>query len=414
MSVIIAGGGVGGLTLALQLHARGIPCRVFEAVATLEPLGVGLNLLPHAMKEMAELGLADEIASAGVRTQNYHFYNRYGQLIYAEPRGIAAGYAWPQVSLHRGMLHQILLRAVYERLGPEGVSTGHRFIFAEQTERGVTAAFELPDGKVESVTGELMVGCDGIRSAVRKQIYLLPDPLKYSGVTMWRGVTRWPAILDGATMVYAGWLETGKVIVYPISDQRDDEGRQLVNWLCEFYVPPRDASGDWSQQGRLEDFLFACEDMQFDFLNVPDFVRASEFIYEYPMVDRDPIAYWTEGRITLLGDAAHPMTPRGSNGAGQAILDAHVLADLLATRSDPFYALHEYNDIRLPETSRVVEANRTNPPDAILREVFERTGDKPFENIDDVISQEELAALSASYKHTAGFAQEQLDDSVTT
>ena len=409
MSVIIVGAGIGGLTLALQLHQRGIQCRVYESVATLEPLGVGINVLPHAMQELAALGLQDVLVAAGVATRNYHFYNRYGQLIYAEPRGLDAGYASPQVSMHRGVLQQILLRTVLERLGPGAVLTGRKFVFSEQTERGVSAGFEYADGSgFESVLGEVLVGCDGIRSVVRQQIYPLPDPLKYSGITMWRGITRSAPVLDGATMVYAGWLKTGKLIVYPVSDKLDAQGRQMLNWLCEFYVPPREVSADWSQPGELADFMWACEGMQLDFLNVPEFVAAAEFIYEYPMVDRDPIPYWTDGRVTLLGDAAHPMTPRGSNGAGQAILDSRVLADQLAQHDDPFVALHQYDDIRRPQTAAVIAANRSRPPDAILQEVFERTDDKPFNSIDDVISRDELEALSRSYRVAAGFDQSQL------
>jgi 5-methylphenazine-1-carboxylate 1-monooxygenase len=410
MSVVIVGAGIGGLTLALQLHKRGIHCRIYEAVATLEPLGVGINVLPHAMKELAELGLMEPLRAAGVETSNYHFYNRFGQLIHAEPRGLAAGYAWPQVSMHRGVLQQILLRAVLERLGPEAVVTGSRLVFCEQSERGVSTTFELAnDGSFDTVVSEVLVGCDGIRSTVRKQVYPLPDPLVYSGITMWRGITRWRPILDGATMLYAGWLETGKVIIYPVSDKLDADGYQMMNWLCEFYVPPRTASADWSQPGDLADFAWACADMHFDFLDIPEFVAAAQFVYEYPMVDRDPIPYWTDGRVTLLGDAAHPMTPRGSNGAGQAILDARVLADQLSTNHDPFVALHQYDAIRRPQTAAVIAANRTQPPDAILREAFERTGDQPFADINDVISKQELEELSRSYRMAAGFDQSQLD-----
>ncbi|MEM7405199.1 MAG: flavin-dependent oxidoreductase [Pseudomonadota bacterium] len=409
MSVIIVGAGIGGLTLALQLHKRGIQCRLYEMAAAIEPLGVGINLLPHATRELAELDLLAPLEAAGVLTSQYCFYNRYGQLIHAEPRGRNAGYQWPQISIHRGMLQQILLRAVMERLGPEAVLTGRKFVFAEQTERGVVTGFEFVDGSgFDTVVGEALIGCDGIRSQVRNQIYLMPDELRYSGVTMWRGITRWEPVLDGETMIYAGWLEGGKVIVYPVSNKRDADGRQMLNWLCEFYVPPRDPSGDWSQPGKLDDFLWACEDMRFDFLDVPEFVRSAEFILEYPMVDKDPIHYWTDGRITLLGDAAHPMTPRGSNGAGQAILDARVLAEQLAHADDPFVALHEYDAIRRPATARVVEANRTNPPDALLREVYERTGNQPFEDIDEVISREEIDALARSYRQAAGFDQSQL------
>ncbi|MBT6272785.1 MAG: flavin-dependent oxidoreductase [Chromatiales bacterium] len=405
MSVLIAGAGIGGLTLALRLHQHGIHCRIFEAVPTIEPVGVGINLLPHAMRELSELGLTDELVSAGIETREMHFYNRFGQFIFAEPRGVDAGYEWPQVSLHRGTLQRILLQAVVDRLGQDAITTGRRLVFADQNPSSVIACFDVAGqgGRVEEAAGEVLIGCDGIHSTVRRLLYPAPDPLKYSGITMWRGVTRWAPILGGATMAYAGWLKTGKLIVYPIDDTRDAKGRQLINWLVEFYVPPREPNGDWSRPGAYEDFLWAVEDMQFDWLDVPAFVKAADFVYEYPMVDRDPLPYWSDGRITLLGDAAHPMYPRGSNGAGQAILDATALADLLADQHDPLVALHMYDDVRRPATTAVVEANRTNPPDAILREVYERTGDKPFDNINDVVSRFELKALSDQYKRVAGF-----------
>ncbi|MGH3740468.1 MAG: FAD-dependent monooxygenase, partial [Micromonosporaceae bacterium] len=126
---------------------------------------------------------------------------------------------------------------------------------------------------------------------------------------------------------------------------------------------------------------------------------------EYPMVDQEPLDRWSFGRVSLLGDAAHPMVPRGSNGAGQAILDARTLADRLATCPDPVPALQSYQEERLPATAAVVRANRTNPPDAILREVYLRTGDKPFSQLDDVIDQTELDAIVERYKRVAGYSR---------
>ena len=407
MPIIIVGAGVGGLTLALWLHRKGIECQVFEAARVIESLGVGINLLPHAMKEMTELDLDASLIAAGVPTRDMCFHNRFGQHIYSEARGQFAGYQWPQVSLHRGVLQRLLLDAVTDRLGRDAVQLGMRFVGADQTTSGVRARFAQagPAPASTTVTGEILIGCDGIRSAVRRQLHPHGDELLYSGITMWRGVTQWAPILTGASMVYAGWLETGKLIAYPISDVRDDQGRQAINWLVEFYVPPRHASGDWSAPGELEDFLWACADMHFDWLDVPAFVQAADFVYEYPMVDRDPLPFWTNGRITLLGDAAHPMYPRGSNGAGQAIVDARALGDALSAERDWPTALARYESLRRPATSKVVLANRSNPPDAILREVYERTGDRPFENINDVISAAELAELSAQYKRVAGFDQ---------
>jgi 5-methylphenazine-1-carboxylate 1-monooxygenase len=405
MTVLIAGAGIGGLTLALALHKRGIASRIFEAAQTLGPLGVGINVLPHAMRELDALGLQDELLEVGVRTQEIAFYNRFGQFIHSEPRGEYAGYDWPQISLHRAKLQAVLLRAVLERLGEDAVAFGHRLVFADQSGDGVMATFEVTGAgsRLDHASGEVLVGCDGIRSAVRSLVNPAPDPLRYSGITMWRGVTRSQPFLTGATMAYAGWLETGKVIAYPIEEPSRSDGLQLINWIVEFFVEPRDPSGDWSRPGELQDFLFACEEMQFDWLDIPALIRSTPAVYEYPMVDRDPLPYWTDGRITLLGDAAHPMYPRGSNGAGQAILDARVLADHLANEADVYVALHRYDDIRCPATSDVVLANRKNPPDAVLREVFQRTGDRPFDDIEAVISKRELEAMSLKYKQVAGF-----------
>ena len=402
--VIIVGAGIGGLSLALCLEREGIECRIFEAAAELAPLGVGINLLPHAMRTLTELGLQELLLAAGVETREVNFYNRFGQFIYSDARGRFADYPWPQISLHRGELQRLLAEAVVERLGEQALVTGCRFARFEQDDSGVRASFARSDNLSEEVVAApLLIGCDGIRSAVRRQLHPAGDPLIYSGITMWRGVTRWPSFLSGATMVYAGWLKTGKVIVYPVTKPRPDDGLQLVNWLCEFYVPPRDPGGDWSQAGKLEDFLWACQEMRFDWLDVPAMVKAADYIYEYPMVDRDPLPFWTRGRVTLLGDAAHPMYPRGSNGAGQAIVDARALANSLKANRDWCSALQIYESERRPATSRVVRANRTIPPDAILREVFERTGDRPFASIGSVISPAELDALAQSYKEVAGF-----------
>jgi 2-polyprenyl-6-methoxyphenol hydroxylase-like FAD-dependent oxidoreductase len=248
-----------------------------------------------------------------------------------------------------------------------------------------------------SVSGDALVACDGLHSVVRRQLHPDEGAPRYSGVNMWRGVSVWPRILTGASMIRAGWLATGKMVIYPIADNVDGEGRQLVNWVAEVETPQH-TTRDWNRRGELRDFMGAFADWQFDWLDVPAMIRAAQSILEFPMVDQEPLPFWTQGRVTLLGDAAHPMYPRGSNGAGQAILDARALADALASHDGVEAALAAYEAVRLPFTANVVRANRTNPPDAILREVFQRTGDKPFANVDDVVSREELRALSDGYK----------------
>ncbi|MDM9561164.1 flavin-dependent oxidoreductase [Bordetella petrii] len=401
--VVIVGAGVGGLVLALSLHQAGIGCRVYEAVAEIRPLGVGINLLPHAARELDELGLLPALDALGVHTRESIFFTRHGQFIYSEPAGKAAGYDWPQYSIHRGDLQMALLAAVRERLGPDSVVTGHRCLRVDQDDDGVTAHFTDAAGQaLPPVRGAIAVGCDGIHSALRKQLYPDEGPPRYSGVNMWRGVTRHRPFLSGGSMVRAGWLATGKMVIYPIRDAIDADGNQLINWVAEIEAPVP-AQRDWNRTGRLDDFYPAFADWQFDWLDVAALIRNAESILEYPMVDQDPLPTWTRGRVTLLGDAAHPMVPRGSNGAGQAMIDARFLAGQLKRQGLGTAALQEYDRVRVEATTRVVLTNRANPPDAILREVYERSGDRPYQRIDDVISRAELEGISNRYKQIAGF-----------
>jgi 2-polyprenyl-6-methoxyphenol hydroxylase-like FAD-dependent oxidoreductase len=409
MEVIIVGAGMGGLTLALALHQLGIKCRVFEAAPQIRAIGAGINVLPHASKFLCELGLEEALTDVAVTTEEAAFFNRFGQLIYREPLGRFAGYDTPQFSIHRGDLQNTLLEAVRARLGADRVQTGYRLVRAEQDAGGVTAHFvdAASSEPLAPVRGDVLVGCDGIHSALRKQFYPHEgDPL-YSGVNMWRGVSVCKPFLSGATMVRAGWLSVGKMVIYPIRNNVDGQGSQLINWLAEVETPQHTLR-DWNRRGRLEDFIHHFEDWHFDWLDVPALIRAAEQVLEFPMVDQDPLPQWSFGRLTLLGDAAHPMVPRGSNGAGQAILDAKSLAQALVAEADPAAALKAYEGERLAATTRVVLTNRRNPPDAILREVHERTGDKPFARLDDVISQEELRSISDSYKRVAGYEREKL------
>jgi 2-polyprenyl-6-methoxyphenol hydroxylase-like FAD-dependent oxidoreductase len=410
LDVLIIGAGIGGLTLGLMLHARGIPCRVYEAAPEIKPLGVGINILPHASKALGELGLEAALTRVAVLTKEAAFFNRFGQLIYREPLGRDAGYAWPQYSIHRGDLQAVLLAAFLERAGADRLHLGWKCVRAADGADGASAEF------VHGITGEplapqrgrAVVGCDGVNSALRRQFHPDEGEPRYSGVNMWRGVTRWPAMLSGATMVRAGWLNPGKMVIYPIRDRIDAAGRQLVNWLAEIETPHYLPRRDWARPGRIEDFIAPYADWHFDWCDVPALIRAADAIYEYPMVDQDPLDRWTFGRLTLLGDAAHPMVPRGSNGAGQAILDARVLVDALAARRDPAEALRAYEAARLPATAKVVLTNRTMPPDAILREVKLRSGDRPFARIEDVISAEALREMSEGYKKVAGYDRETL------
>lgn len=401
--ILIVGGGIGGLTLALSLHQVGVPCRVYEAAPEIRALGVGVNLLPHCVRELTELGLQEALAGVAVATESVHFYNRFGQFIHAEPRGRFAGYDWPQFSIHRGDLHQVLLDAFKARVGADRYHLGRRCTGFAQDADGVTVRFE--DGS--SAQGAAAIGCDGIHSAVRRQLHPGEGGPAYQGINMWRGVTRMKPYLGGATMVIAGWLEVGKLVVYPIRDNIDGQGLQLVNWVAEIQSP-RNVMQDWNLGGRLEDFLPTFADWRYDWLDAAEMMRSAELILEYPMVDRDPLPFWTQGRVSLLGDAAHPMYPRGSNGAGQAILDARTLAGVLKREADVPAALKAYEEARLGPAYKVVITNRSQGPDAILRTVHERTGDKPFARIEDVVSREELAGISENYQKIAGFEREAL------
>ncbi|SHK13417.1 2-polyprenyl-6-methoxyphenol hydroxylase [Bradyrhizobium lablabi] len=406
--VIIVGAGIGGLTLGLALHAAKIPCRIFESAAEIRPVGVGINLLPHATRELAALGLEADLAKVAIATGDATFFNRFGQLIYQEPLGCAAGYEHPQFSIHRGDLQMVLLDAFHARAGADRLNTSHHCTAVEQDATGVSMHFSDGPGGASRTTvrGRVAIACDGINSAIRKQFFPEEGEPRYSGVNMWRGVTRWKPILSGASMVRAGWLSHGKMVIYPIRPIGAD-GLQLVNWVAEIETPTY-RKRDWNRQGALDDFIGAFADWHFDWLDVPAFIRAADSVLEFPMVDQDPLPRWSFGRVTLLGDAAHPMVPRGSNGAGQAILDARALTTALSVNNDPVAALSAYEKQRLEATTRIVLTNRTNPPDAILREVFQRTSDRPFADIDEVISRDELVALSEGYKRIAGYSKEAL------
>lgn len=402
--ILIVGAGIAGLTLGLCLTAKGIPCRILEKAPAIKPLGVGINVLPHATRVLHALGLGPALDAVAIRTKEAGFFNRFGQLIFTDPLGMEAGYATPQYSVHRGDLQQVLADAFLERAGADRLVTGVSCIGTECEDGGVTLALEDEGGAaLPPVAGRAAVACDGIHSNLRKQLHPDEGPPRYSGYNMWRGVTVWPKILTGATMIRAGWLETGKMVIYPIRDAVDGEGHQLVNWVAEVSRPLLKQPRDWNKPGRLEDFIEAYADWQFDWLDVPALIRDSEIILDFPMVDQDPLPFWTRGPLTLMGDAAHPMVPRGSNGAGQAILDAECLADLLGAGEEPEAAFAAYEAERLEATFKVVLINRVAPPDIIIKEVIERTGDKPFDDIDAVISREELATFQQQYKEVAGY-----------
>ena len=412
--VIVIGAGIGGLAFALALHQAGVPFRIYESAPELKPLGVGLNLLPHAIKALTELGLQERLLAKGVETQEYCFYTRHGQHVYSEPRGRRAGYDWPQISIHRGDLHSVLLEAVKERCGEHTVQLDHKCVHVEQDTNGVTVMLENAKGeRLAPARGAIAVACDGVHSVLRRLYHPKEAVPRYEGTTQYRGTTRWKPFLTGASMAYLGTFETGKLIIYPIRDNIDAEGRQLINWVIELSKPNDQLLRDWNRQSRVEEFIDNFADWRFDWLDIPAVLRAADSIYEYPMVDQDPLPFWTEGRITLMGDAAHPMMPRGSNGAAQAIIDGITLAPMLAASGDWQQALKDYEKIRLKATGDVVLANRGIAPDAVLRVVHERTGGKPFASIDDVITRAELVEWQERYRKVAGFAADDLNKPAT-
>jgi 2-polyprenyl-6-methoxyphenol hydroxylase-like FAD-dependent oxidoreductase len=411
MTVLIAGGGIGGLTLALSLHQIGVPVRVFESVPQLRPLGVGINVLPHAVRELVELHLMDKLDASGVRTRELAYFSKRGQPIWSEPRGLEAGYKWPQFSIHRGTLQQILLDAATERLGAENILTSHHLSGWTETLDGVRAEFidratGKPAGHYE---GDILIAADGIHSAVREKLYPNEGPPIWNGRILWRGITASDAFLTGRTMIMAGH-EMLKFVCYPISKEPDAAGKYQINWIAERHMPPtwQWRREDYNRTAKLDEFLPWFENWRFDWLDVPGLIRNCAHAYEYPLVDRDPLACWTFGKVTLLGDAAHPMYPIGSNGASQAILDARTLTREILAHGPTNAALLAYEAERRPATSDLVMLNRRNGPEQVMQLVEERAPEG-YKVVTDVLSQKELEDIAANYKRVAGFQVEALN-----
>jgi 2-polyprenyl-6-methoxyphenol hydroxylase-like FAD-dependent oxidoreductase len=413
LKIAIAGGGIGGMAVALSLHDAGLhDLEIFETASGVKELGVGINVLPHATRELTELGLLDELYKAGIPTAELAYYSRRGQRIWAEPRGLAAGYKWPQFSIHRGELLGLLHRAVVQRLGAERVHTGHHLASFGQDGNGAWAEFVdrasgAPRGRAEA---DLLVGCDGVHSVVRRHFYPDEGPPRWNGITMWRAVTAGRPFLSGRTMIMAGHFAR-RIVVYPISRAHEERGEALLNWVAEFKVAEDqpEPERDWEHRARLEDVLAPFESYVFDFLDVPAMIRGAGAIYQYPMVDRDPLPTWNFGRVTLLGDAAHPMYPVGSNGASQAIIDGRILARELATASSIGAAVAAYDALRRPATAAVVLANRQVGPEKCM-ELVEQRAPGGFADLEQIISHAELEEIAHSYKRTAGFDPDVLNN----
>src|SRR5262245_52760188 len=406
MRVVIAGGGIGGLAAALVLHDAGIEVTVFEGVRTPAALGVGINLLPHAIAELEKVGVLGELLPLGVPTAELCYANRHGQFLWREPRGLAAGYAVPQLSIHRGRLQLALLDIVRRRLGADAVRTGCKVVsFDQPSPRELE--IDVIDRRRESAFREhadVLVGADGIHSTVRRRLYPNEGPPQWSGEILWRATTRQSPFLSGRSMVMIGSRHR-KVVAYPITPT-DEDGEAVINWIAvlDRSSQPPPAPEDWNRLGRVDDFIGHFDSWSFSWLDVVELMRRAEATYEFPMVDRDPPPRWRFGRITLPGDAAHPMYPIGSNGASQAILDARALADALHEEPDPRGALRRYEQERAPATARVVAANRGHGAARILDLAEERAPDG-FESVDDVFAPGELEAITAEYRNLAGFSE---------
>ncbi|GLZ42519.1 flavin-dependent oxidoreductase [Actinokineospora sp. NBRC 105648] len=405
MRITIAGAGIGGLTAALSLHAAGFDeVTVLESVPEIAPIGVGLNILPNAIREFDELGVADRLLEVAVATGSLSYYNRFGSLIWNEPRGIGAGYRWPQLSIHRGRLQRVLLDVVRERLGPDAVVADSRVVgFENRAAGGVDAHVLRGDGSTRTVTTDLLVGADGIHSAVRAAMHPCDGGPQWNGLLVWRGSAWAPPFLDGRTMVIAG--DRGRrAVVYPMSVPSAPGEPVLMNWAVARRVevgtvPDR---ADWNRPADPERFLPHFADLVFDWLDVPALVRSADRALEYPMVDRDPLPSWTAGRVTLLGDAAHAMNPMGSNGGTQSIVDGRVLARALVEHADPDDALLAYENERRPPMTALQEANRRMGPEVVIDLADERAP-AGFADVCEVFPHGELARISASYATLGSF-----------
>jgi 5-methylphenazine-1-carboxylate 1-monooxygenase len=405
--IIIIGGGIGGLTAALSLHQSGFRVKIFESVKQIRPLGVGINILPHSVRVLTNLGLQEKIATKAVETSDLVYFNRFGQQFWTEARGRFAGYKWPQFSVHRGDLQMLLFDEVLAQLGPEAISINHHLNHFEQTENKVTAHFiDRETGQIiHQESADILIGADGINSVVRQQLYPQEGPPVYSENVLYRGTTTMKPFLNGQSMAMIGSLRQ-KMVVYPIS-KTDENGHCLINWVANIKEGKSTLiARDWNRKADQARLIEKYKEWSFDWLNVPQMIAGSEAVYEFPMSDRDPLDQWTFGRVTLLGDAAHPMYPIGSNGASQAILDADCLTNCLTETESISDALLKYDAIRVPLAAKVVLQNRAKGPDEIM-DMMEDWFPAGFSS--DQIPHEKLAAVMDNYKKVAGFDMKTLN-----
>ncbi|MFN3847919.1 MAG: flavin-dependent oxidoreductase [Spirosomataceae bacterium] len=401
MKVIIIGGGIGGLTTALSLHQAGFEVKVFESVKEIRPLGVGINTLPHCVRVLTNLGLQEKIAQNAIETSDLVYFNRFGQQFWTEPRGRFAGYKWPQFSVHRGVLQMILFDEVIERMGAETITKNHHLSHFEQNENEVIAHFidKETGEKIHEEKGDILIGADGINSVVRQQLYPNEGPPVYSENVLYRGTTIMKPFLNGNSMAMIGSLRQ-KMVVYPIG-KPDADGNCLINWVGNLKEGKSKLTArDWNRESDKARLVEIYKSWNFDWLDVPKMIDGAKAVYEFPMSDRNPLERWTFGRVTLLGDAAHPMYPIGSNGASQAILDADCLTECLKSTSSIEEALIDYDKERVPAAAKVVLQNRAKGPDEIM-DMMEDWFPNGF--LPEEVPHDKLAAVMDNYKKVAGF-----------
>jgi 2-polyprenyl-6-methoxyphenol hydroxylase-like FAD-dependent oxidoreductase len=400
MKVIVIGGGISGLTMAMSLHQIGVNVRVYEAAREVTPLGVGINVQPNAVRELTELGLGERLAKLGIATEALSFFNKFGQTVWREKRGRAAGFSWPQYSIHRGRLQVMMAAATRERIGDD-LRTGH--VFQKFVERGdkVIANFVDRNGAtVAEDDADILIGADGIHSAVRRQFYPEEGEPNFAGQILWRAAIETTPFLGGATMAIAGHFHR-RIVAYPIAPGAKP-GTFLTNWIAQMTVdtkaPPRE---DWNRKVDKERFIDAFRDWRFDWLDFPKLVDATAEIFEFPLVDRHPVERWSFSRVTLIGDAAHPMQPTGSQAGSQAIVDARLLTAALLAERDPVAALAAYDRTRRPVMNDITLRNRNFGPEAAMQLAEERAPNG-FRQIEDVIPRAELERISRSFQQAAG------------
>lgn len=410
--VLIAGGGIGGLATALTLEQIGVPCLILESASKLKPLGVGINIQPNAVRELYELGFTSEQLDAiGLPAEEWALVGQNGKDIYSEPRGLLAGYRWPQYSVHRGKLQMLLYDTVVERLGADAIRTGMRLTGYRNHSDGVSVLAQSREGETIEFAGSLLIGADGLHSVVRAQMYPDQPPVHWGGMIIWRGTTPGVPIRTGASFVALG-THLHRVILYPISAPDAATGLATINWVAEFTVDNSEGliEGDWNKKVETESFIHYFEDWNYEWLDVPAMLRGADEVFEYPMIDREPVPTWVDGNVALLGDAAHIMYPTGSNGGSQAIVDSRVLGAAMITYGISADALQAYDAALCKDVSRLVLLNRNLGPVGLLRLVDERCGGV-FDDINDVIPAAEREELMANYKEAAGFGIETLNAS---